>query len=277
MQNRDASRILKLSVWTMPLLGSMLVIGAAPVARAALTPVTFAQAMETSDTANPNIFAYNNNGVGSDAELGTSIGGALGVAVPISFTFLAGAGLLPADLTGIQDATISMTSSTLSTATTAFGGTFADQPITGLGSVVDTIKIIRTSSANEGAGSRTNLLTVTFTGNLDGAVGGTTPSLNANSALGDTVTYSSDFLSFAQSTQQDFNLAFSSWDPLVTPPSGLGINPDNYFNSATAAAAGTFDFAGSATVIPEPAMLQTLVLGGLVVLAGRSRRRPARI
>jgi hypothetical protein len=254
----------------------MLVIGAAPAARAAIAPATFAQARESSDSANPNVFAYNNNGLGSDAELGTSLGGALGVAVPIDFTFLAAAGLLPTDLTGVQDATISMTSSTLSTATTAFGGTFADQPITGAGSVVDTIKIIRASAANEGAGSRTNLLTVTFTGNLDGAIGGTTPGLNADTALGDTVTYSSDFLSFAQSTEQDFNLGFSSWDPLVTPPSGLGINADNYFNSATAAGTGTFDFAGSATVIPEPATLQALVLAGLVVLAGRSRRRPAR-
>jgi hypothetical protein len=260
----------------MPFFGSMLVIGAAPAARAAILPVTFAQAMESSDTANPNIFAYNNNGMGSDAELGTSLGGALGVAVPINFTFLAGAGSLPMDLTGVQDATISMTSSTLSTATTAFGGTFADQPITGGGSVIDTIKITRTSAAGEGAGSRMNLLTVTFTGNLDGAIGGTTPSLNADSGLGNTVIYSSDFLSFAQSTEEDFNLAFSSWDPLVTPPSGLGINSDNYFNSATAAGTGTFDFAGAATVIPEPGALPALILGGLVLMAGRRRRHPAR-
>ena len=46
-------------------------------------------------------------------DFGTSTGPvASGVAVPIDFSYEAGAGILPADLTGVQDATISMTSST---------------------------------------------------------------------------------------------------------------------------------------------------------------------
>lgn len=260
-----------LLAWTMPVLGTVLAFGVTATARAAAIPVSFAQAID--DT---NVFAYANNGAGNDAEFGTSTGGAEGAAIPIDFTFLAGAGPLPADLTGIQDATISMTSSTVSPVVTAFGGTFAEQPITGGGLLIDQISIIRDMSAAEGAGARRNLLTVTFTGNITGAVGGTTPSLSANSVLGDTVIYSSDFLSFAQSTQQDFNVALSSWDPLVTPPSGLGINADGYFNSATAAGVATFDFQGAATVIPEPSSVGALALSGMLMLIGGERKLRSR-
>ena len=66
-----------------------------------------------SPSANANVFAYNNNG--TDAELGTSTGGfAFGDGVPINFNFSAGAGTLPADLTGFQNAMLSMTASTIS-------------------------------------------------------------------------------------------------------------------------------------------------------------------
>jgi hypothetical protein len=255
------------------MVGTLLLCGAA-TANAAVMPVTFAQAIESSANTNSNVFAYNNNGAGGDAEFGTSLsGGPIGAAVPISFSFLPTVGTLPSDITGIQDATISMTSSTTSAATTAFGGTFADQPITGGGTVTDTIKITRSTPAAEGAGSKTNLLTVTFTGHLYGAVGGPTPTLSADTGLGDTVTYTSDFMSFAPSTQQDFNLALSSWDPLVTPPTGLAVNSDGYFNSATAAGAATFDFQESGAPIPEPTSLGVLGLGGLLLLSGRRLRR----
>ena len=256
--------------------GIALVAGASSSARAASMPVTFAEAFETAASSNSNLYAYNDNG--SDAELGTSTGGALGAAVPINFQYEPGAGTLPADLQGLQSATLSMTSSTLSPVTTSFGGTVAQQPITGLGAggtVTDTIKITRTTPATEGGGSRTNLLTVTFTGKLQGTIGAPNPSLIADTTAGDTVTYTSDFLSFAQSTAQDFNVGFSSWDPLVTPPSGLGIDAsDNYYNSATAAAVSVFDFESNSTVIPEPASLPILIFSGLaLVLFGERRVR----
>jgi hypothetical protein len=268
MPYKDLLRNRRLSEWSIPMVGAILLLGAA-TANAAAVPVTFAQAIESSASTNSNVFAYNNNGTGSDAEFGTSAGGALGAAVPISFVFLPAAGTLPDDLTGIQDATISMTSSTTSQTTTAFGGTFAEQAITGDGTVTDTIKITRSSAAAEGAGAKTNLLTVTFTGDLSGPIGGPTPDLSADTGLGNTVTYSSDFVSFAPSTQQDFNLALSSWDPLVTPPTGLAVNSDGYFNSATAAGAATFDFQEAGAPIPEPTSLGVLGLGGLLLLSGR--------
>jgi len=274
MHQRRLSRVASLTGFVKPVIGTLFLLSAASAVHAA-GPVTFAQAIETSANADANVFAYNNNSATPDATIGTSTGGALGAAIPISFTYLSGAGILPADLMGVQNATISMTASTTKTVATAFGGTFADQAIDGLGSFVDTIKLTRTMAAGEGTGLRTNLLTVTFTGNLEGAVGGTTPSLNADTSLNDTVIYSSDFLSFVGSTQQDFNVAFSSWDPLVTPPSGLGINSDGFFNSATAAGAATFDFQGASSVIPEPASVPIVILSlmSVALFGGRRLRR----
>jgi hypothetical protein len=248
-----------------PFIGSMFVFGAATAVHAAAVPVTFAQAIESSLNADANVFSYTNNGAGNDAELSASN-------VALSFTYLSGAGSLPSDLTGVQTATLSMTSSTSAPVMQAFGGTFDQQAIDGSGVIkTDVIKITRTTPAAEGIGTKTNLLTVTFTGHLSGPDGGTTPSLSADTALKDTVTYSSDFLSFAATTQQDFNVAFSSWAPLITPPTGLGVNSDTFFNSATAAGAATFDFQGASSVIPEPTSLPTAIFGGLVVVLACGR------
>jgi len=274
MCKREMRRTKVLSTWIKPIVGSMVVCAGASALHAATSPVTFAQAIEASTA---NVFAYNDNGVGKDAELGTSTGGALGAAVPINFTYLSGAGipLSDTDLTGVQNATISLTSSSTKAVVTGFGGTIAQQAIDNSGSLTDVIKITRTTPASEGGGSKTNLLTVTFTGHLQGPVNGTTPSLSAATTAGDTVTYSSDFLSFAQATQEDFNVAFSSWAPLITPPTGLNVDSsDGYYNSATAAGAATFDFQGATSVIPEPASLPIL-LGGVVMAfaCGRNLRR----
>jgi hypothetical protein len=261
------------STWLKPVLGAAVLIASAQAVHAATVPVTFAQAVESSANVDANAFSYIDNGAGS-AVLGTSGGGPIGSPIPVNFTFESGAGILPADLTGIQNATVTMTSSTAAPAQTAFGGTLAEQPITGL---VNTIKFTRTTPAlpGEGSGTETNLLTITFTGMLSGAVGGTTPSLEADTSVGNTVVYSSDFISFAQATQQDFGIAFSSWDPLVTPPTGLGVNADGNFNSATAAAAATFDFQSNSSGIPEPGAMPVVMFGGLLMLvaSGRQMRR----
>lgn len=248
----------------------LVVLGLAPWASA--QAVTFAQVEAASSNPTSQLYAYTNNGAGSDAEFSTDLGGVIGAPIAVDFTFLQGLGVLPSDLQGVQFATLSLTSSTVSAATTSFGGMVADQPITGKGAVVDTLKITRNLAAGEGTGARTNLLTMTFTGSLIGAIGGATPQLYGNTALGDTVTYSSDFLNFSSATQQDFNLALSSWDPLTTPPAGMGIASDGYFNPAGAAGVGTFDFQGAATVIPEPTSTALAALGGLVLVVGCGRQ-----
>jgi hypothetical protein len=241
---------------------------------ASSAPVTFAQIIESSLNSNPNIFAYINNG--TNAEFGTDVGGVFGAPAAAEFTFLSVLGTpLPADLSGVQDCTISLTSST-STPATTFGG-LASEPINGSGAVTDILKITRDTPALEGMGTRTNLLTMTFTGNLLGAIGGATPQLAGNSGLGDTVTYSSDFLGFAGSTQQDFSTTFSSWGPANPPPPGLSVGTGGFFTPASAAGTATFDFEGAATVIPDPNAVPLLALVVLPLAAAQRYRRQRRV
>jgi hypothetical protein len=241
---------------------SMLGMGAA--VKAASSPVTFAQVIESSANTNPNVFSYMNSG--------NLVGGATlnATSVPVNFTFESSL-TLPADLTGVQTGILTLTSSSTSAASTSFGGAVANQSFP----TTDTLTITRTTPAAEGSGARTNLLSASFSGgNLMGFVGGTTPQLSADSILSNmtnpvTVTYSSDFVNFANATQNDLSVAFSSWDP-TGGTSGLGIASDGLYNSATAAGAATFDTLGATTVIPEPSGLALSLL--LLGFCGRRSR-----
>lgn len=240
-------------------------LGAAATASAAVIPAppTFAQFHETTTSPSPSLFAYLDNGGRSDAELVTAPGGNIGAAIPVVFNYLAVTGTLPPDLAGDQAATLSMTSSTLSPANTFASGLIGQQLVDGSGSLSNTITITRDAQAAEGTGTRTNLLTVTFTAQLLGAMGGATPQLSADTTLGFTVNYSSDFLTFSNGSH-NFSLTFSSWSPGLS----LSTLEDNYFANATAAGAGTF--AAGATVIPEPSTL-ILALGSFSALCMRRR------
>ena len=148
------------------------------------------------------------------------------------------------------------------------------------GSLPNAIIITRDTPAAEGFGTRTNLLTVTFTNStLLGIVGSSAPQMSADTATGGgvTVNYSSDFLTFPNG-EHNFSLTFSSWTSVLQQglTSGLnvaGTSPNLFFTSATAAGTGTFG--GNAVAVPEPS---TLALGGLglVALVGLARRRRSR-
>ena len=191
---------------------------------------------------------------------------------PISFTYLSLPGL-PADLAGTQMATLTMTSSTINPVGTGtvLGTMIGEQSIDGSGTLTDVLSITRNTPAAEGMGSRTNLLTVTFTGDVLGVIGGD-PSLTGDTALGATITYTSDFLNFSATTERDFSLVFSSW---IDNGGGNGLSIDaldNFFNSATAAGAGTFDSASPpGPFVPEPATLSLAAIGlaGLLLVAFR--------
>jgi PEP-CTERM motif len=247
----------------------------APTAHAAITPVTFAQFEQAG--ASSNSFAYVDNGGltpgtglpgGStpDAQFLTSGAGGLGAAIPVTFQYLSLASL-PADLQGPLSATLALTSATTSPVI-PLGGVIDDQNITGDGSITDTLSITLDSPAAEGSGSKTNLLTVVFTGQLVGEGGSRTPQLSGNTALGDSVTFSSDFLTFDAAQARDFSLTFTSWTT-GADSGGLEVDPlDSFYQSATAAGTGTFD----ATIIPEPSTIAILALGSFGLL---SRRRLA--
>lgn len=234
--------------------------------------ITFAQFSEASPGG--NLFKYVDNGTGNDAQFGTSTGGAVGAAIPVNFTYLTVSGSLPADLIGNQAATLNMTSSTKSAAS-VLGGVVGLQNFAGDGTLSNSISLTRNTPAAEGTGTRTNLLTVTFTAQLIGAINGRTPQVSADTGLGFTVNYTSDFLTFDDQLVKDFSLTFSSWTNAGNG-NGLALAASNFFQSATASGTGTFD--GSATV-PEPTALVLGLLGAaalLVVNWRYSQRQPAK-
>jgi hypothetical protein len=250
---------------------------------------TFAQFSERSVAGSVfppgDLFGYYDVATKS-AEFGTYLNTGVGDPIPANFTFLNLAALVglpvPADLQGIQDATMTMTSSTTAPVVTGFGGTVGSQLINGGGQLQNVIHFTRDTAAAEGSGSRTNLLTVTFTAQLSGTLGGQTAALTADDRAGYTINYSSDFLTFPSKPEANFALAFSSWvyapfTQFVGPqPLTIDEATQNFFSSP-AAGAGTFAGGVLGLSIPEPNSF-ALALAGLPILGlvRRMGRRPPR-
>jgi hypothetical protein len=254
-------------------------LGLTATAKAALSPVTFAQFEETTTGANANQFAYIDNGLGGgigaagDAQFVTDVGGVEGAAIPVAFQYLTVAGVLPADLQGVQNATLTLLSGTESPVA-VLGGVIADQQINGdtvppQNIPVNVLTITRDNPADEGTGSKTNLLTMVFTGQLVGELGSRTPQLSGNTALGNLVAYSSDFLTFDDTQEKDFSLTYTSWTSADSGGLEKSLN-DPYFATSSAAGTGTFD---AVALVPEPTTLGLGLVASLGWLAGGRRRR----
>jgi hypothetical protein len=235
------------------------------------SPVTFAQFHQVGS--NPNdVFEYIDGGPQGIAEFLT-INGGDSREIPVTFSYLtvpAALGTVPSDLMTTVNGFVKLTSATTQPVVTEnFGPTQIDnQEFNGATDIVDSLSITLGSGYNETAGS--NLLTMTFTGGLLGVDGGLTPELSGNTNLGDTVTYTSDFLSFLPAVQENYSLTYTSWTT-IADGNGLEIDSvDNYFQSATAVGAGTFDV----TVIPEPTGSALVFAGALCFL---TLRRPGRV
>lgn len=237
----------------------------APAANAAV--VTFAQYEEAIVPGNANVFTYTETGTAGSGGTATITA----TSVPVTFTYESLSGL-PADLIGPQNATLTLTSTTTSGYITS---NLVDSQQFGT-KTSDTLTITRNSAAAEGTGAKTNLLTMTFTGQLLANPGGFTAELTGQSPLGYSITYNTDFGSFvpvASATTEDFAMSFSSW---TTTADGNGVERDTahtFFKNATAASSGTFDYA---TSVPEPVMTATM-LGGLGLLSLRRRRRSSHL
>ncbi|HVU87879.1 MAG TPA: PEP-CTERM sorting domain-containing protein [Pirellulales bacterium] len=249
--------------------------------RPAWAATSFAQFTEgnVSNTTPPiplgNLFGYDGSTAGN-ASLGTINGTGFGDPIPANFFFLNLPGL-PADLQGLQNATMRMTASTTAQVVTGFGDTVGSQLFDGEGDLESVIQFTRNTPAAEGNGSRTNLLTINFTAQLSGTLGGETASLTADTLTGYSITYTSDFLSFSPNEQGSFNIALTSWQTLSVDQNIAGSGPlsindaTQNFNIATAAGAGSFA-GGPSVSIPEPSSCVLAILGlGLLGVLGRRR------
>ncbi len=226
--------------------------------------VTFAQFNENDAQG----FVFTNNT--SNATFNTISGGAA-----VSFRYVtnppnsSGIVGLPPSLTGFQDAHLIMTATTTTPATSGGGNT--TQPLSG----TITISIIRDTPAPvlTGTGSRTNLLTAVITvssstADITGGTGGQSATLSA-STTPQNVVYTSDFISFATTTQRNLGISFSA----VTP--GVTLGAGNFLQNFAADATGTF--ASNPIPVYVPPTAASVAIGGRVVSESGSGLRSATV
>ena len=186
--------------------------------------VTFAQFFEQNGTQD---FVWTNNG-GISGTFSNVVGGS-----PIFFTYQNIPGL-PSELTGIQIAHMTVTTTAFQSGTVVLSN--LNQPL----DQVITIDITRDTPASPGTGggNRTRLLRVVISPAINnpalvGNNGGNSATLSATTP-DHIVTFSSHFISFGATTDRNMALSFSS----VTPALTLGAG--NFLQSVTAAGSGTF-------------------------------------
>jgi len=233
---------------------ALLAAGASIPAHADTT--TFGQFLQRAPDA--RLFQYLNldSGANKKAELrttGTSSGNTL-ASIPIYY-IMSVAGL-PADLTGLQNAHLTV-------------DFVSDLGVSGSGvqlfdtSTAGTISIIRDSAAAEGNNSRTNLLTVSFTNaELDASNGA--GSFTFKSTPTAMITYTSDFLDFTGVVTKDFSFSFSGASPTFNALPGSSGRNTRF--------SGTGTFAADA--VPEVSTWAMMLVGfGAAGLAMRNSHR----
>jgi hypothetical protein len=139
-------------------------------------------------------------------------------------------------------------------------GTFTQNGYSGV------MAIIRTTPANEGDGSRTNILTSEFiNASLSGAAGSQTLDLIASN---NNLTYSSDFITdLGDSTSRIMDITFHLGKPLASP-NDLGEFSASSIDGVFSVEPGPVQF------VPEPSSIGLLGvgLGGVICVWGRKRR-----
>lgn len=192
----------------------------------------------------------------------TGSGGTFTASTQVSFNFTGIPGL-PAELTGDQNATLTLTA-TASTPATA-NGTLFDQPLN---------SAVLSFTRNSPSGGLTNLLTATFSGVLSGRNASLAATLDASNTSGDTVVFTSSFLNFSQTISRSLALAFSAVTPMISN------GPGGFLASFTASGVGTFSSEPPPFInaIPLPASIVMLGAGlAGVPVASIFRRKKARV
>lgn len=235
--------------------GALLFASAAP-ALADNDATTFGQFFQQNS--DQRLFRYKNedSGSGKGAEIYTtaSVGSNDPGAIPVFFLLSADA--LPADLSGPQDARLSVDFIS-TTGTTAGSGTGRVQTF-GNGNIT----ILRAVPL----GGLDDLLTVTFT-NAELDADQNSGSFTFRSNEDSSITYTSAFLDFTNVGGENFSFSFSGASPRFS--AALGSSGVNTRFSGTGTFAGTPD-------VPEISTWAMLLLGfgtvGVVMRAGRRQR-----
>ncbi len=214
--------------------------------------VTFAQFLERSGSQD---FVFTNNS--TDAVFDTVSGGAT-----IYFLYQNTNGL-DSSLQGFQNAHLFVSTPATRTPATLNMNNL-NQPL----DQSTVIRIVRDTptAVGVGSGSRTNLLTATISANTGTpAITGTNTGNSGTFSVttpDHVVTFTSDFVSFAQTTERNLAVSFSS----VTP--SLAIGTGNFLNSFTAAGSGTFA-ANPPPVVVGPTAAAVSVSGRVLAPSGR--------
>lgn len=240
------------------LAGALLMAGGSVAAHA--DTVTFGQFSQRNPSARLFQYVNKDKGAAKKAEIHTTgtPTGTKTASIPVYYIFSLFS--LPADLTGIQNA--HLTVDFISNLGTTGSGSSRKQLFDTVTS--GSISIIRDTAAAEGTGTRKNLLTVSFTNaELDASeLGG---SFTFKSNVNSTISYSSDFVTFRPNADKDFSFSFSGASP--TFDSVLGSSGRNSRFSGT----GTF----AVQPVPEASTWAMMVAGFGVVGFGLRRRSQA--
>jgi hypothetical protein len=229
--------------------------------------VTFGQF--TQKDTSKRLFRYKNkdSGPNKGAEIYSTVAATTGptantfASIPVYYVMSALG--LPADLTGQQDA--HLTVDFLSTAGTTGSGTSRVQ-LFGSG----TVTITRDTAALEGLNTRTNLLSVTFT-NAELDASNNNGSFTFKSNDNSVITYSSDFLDFSNVLTKDFSFSFSGASPKFNANLGSSSVSTRFSGTGTFAS----DPAPITFGVPEASTWAMLVIGfGAVGAMMRTGRRP---
>lgn len=237
------------------LAGAALLAASAVPAHAATQ--TFGQFIQK--TPNARAFKYKNEDHGSSKQATIS-----GTNIPVYFQL--GANGLPEDLTGLLSAHVSVNfvSNLGTTAGSTPGSLVQLFDTVGAGSITFTLD----NAAAEGNGTRTDLLTVSFTNaELDASQGD--GSLTFKSNANSVITFSSDFLDFSNVVDKDFSFSFSGASPTFSATPGSSGRNTNFSGSGTFASDPAPLVIGG---VPEPASW-AMMLGGFGLMGMTLRTR----
>jgi hypothetical protein len=242
---------------------TVLALGASVPAHADTT--TFGQFLQRNSSA--RLFQYLNqdHGATKGATIRTTGTASGNTVASIPIYYIMSVGGLPTDLTGLQNAHLTIDFvSNLGTSGTGVSRVQMFDTITS-----GSISIVRDSAAAEGANTKTNLLTVSFSNaELDASNGSGSFTFKTNPSS--TITYTSDFLDFSHVVAKDFSFSFSGASPTYNATVGSSGRSTRFSGTGTFAS----DPAPLIPGVPEASTWAMMVLGfGAAGFAMRTGRR----